>query len=128
MLYSLNRDDNFYDPELLMRDMQSEIDREMELESEGGWLQVITDSIERRKAMVSAGALAAQQLNGIQLFYYSGTVFSKAIGLEDHFMMTLIVFIMLVFVVQAAVVFANRIPQRPLLMVTTGAMTVSISS
>lgn len=125
-LYSLHRDDKTYNPEPLMRDMQADIDREMELESEGGWMQLITDPIERRKTIFSAGALVSQQVNGIQWFYYFGTVFAKAIGLEDPFMMTLIVFIIQVFVVLLAVVFANRIPRRPLLMITTGIMTVSI--
>lgn len=40
--------------------------------------------------------------------------------------MTLIVFIIQVFVVLAAVLLANKLPRRPLLMVTTGIMTVSI--
>lgn len=59
-------------------------------------------------------------------FYYFGTVFSKSIGLEDPFLMTLIVFIIQVFVVFLAVLFSNKIPRRPLLLTTTGMMMVSI--
>jgi hypothetical protein len=40
-----------------------------------------------------AGALITQHINRIQWFYYFGTMFSKSIGLEDPFLMTLIVFV-----------------------------------
>ena len=122
----LYRDDKEYDPKPVMQTIQDDLDREVEMEAESGWLQLITDPIERRKVIYSAGALVAQQINGIQWFYYFGTVFAKAIGLSDPFLMTLIVFIIQVFVVLAAVLLANKLPRRPLLMITTGIMTVSI--
>ncbi|KAK7751122.1 hypothetical protein SLS62_006951 [Diatrype stigma] len=125
-LQLLHRDDRTYDAHADMSLMQKDIDREVELEAQSSWLQLLTDPIERRKVVYSAGALIAQQINGIQWFYYFGTVFSKAIGLSDPFMMTLIVFIIQVFVVLAAVLCANHLPRRPLLMITTGIMTVSI--
>ncbi|KAI1859326.1 hypothetical protein JX265_010329 [Neoarthrinium moseri] len=125
-LEALHRDDKTYDPQPDIRGMQADIEKEMELDAEGGWMQLIADPIERRKVIFSAGALVAQQINGIQWFYYFGTVFSESIGLADPFLMTLIVFIIQVFVVLAAVLLANRLPRRPLLMVTTGIMTVSI--
>jgi len=89
-------------------------------------LQLLTDPIEQRIVIYSAAALVAQQINGIQWFYYFGTVFAKAIGLNDPFLITLIVFVIQVFVVLAAVLLANKLPRRPLLMITTGIMTVSI--
>jgi SP family sugar:H+ symporter-like MFS transporter len=122
----LYRDDKEYDPKPVMQTIQEDLDREVEMEAESGWLKLITDPIERRKVIYSAGALVAQQINGIQWFYYFGTVFAKAIGLSDPFLMTLIVFIIQVFVVLAAVLLANKLPRRPLLMITTGIMTVSI--
>lgn len=122
----LHREDKTYDHRTDMTMMQKDIDREVELEAQSSWSQLITDPIERRKVIYSAGALVAQQINGIQWFYYFGTVFSKAIGLSDPFMMTLIVFIIQVFVVLAAVLCANRLPRRPLLIITTAIMTVSI--
>jgi MFS family permease len=122
----LHRDDKSYDPEPVVRSVKEDLQREAEMEAESGWLQLVTDPIERRKVIYSAGALIAQQVNGIQWFYYFGTVFSKAIGLSDPFLMTLIVFIIQVFVVLAAVLLANKLPRRPLLMVTTGIMTISI--
>ena len=123
---SLHREDKEYDCEEDVRIIQADVDSESARMAESGWLQLVTDPIERRKVIYSAGALIAQQINGIQWFYYFGTVFAKAIGLEDPFLMTLIVFIIQVFVVLAAVIFANKIPRRPLLMITTGIMTLSI--
>lgn len=125
-LRRLNRDDKTYDPAPAVAEMEVALNEELEVQAQGGWMQLITDPVERRKVIYSAGALVAQQINGIQWFYYFGTVFSKAIGLQDPFLMTLIVFIIQVFVVLAAVLLANRLPRRPLLMVTTGIMTVSI--
>ncbi|PSK54137.1 hypothetical protein B9Z65_7943 [Elsinoe australis] len=125
-LRRLHYEDPTYDAASDISTMQSDIDAEKSLEAESGWLQLITDPIERRKVIHSAGALVAQQINGIQWFYYFGTVFSRAIGLSDPFLMTLIVFIIQVFVVLAAVLCANRLPRRPLLMITTAIMTVSI--
>ena len=125
-LRSIHREDKTFDPQPPLREMQGDIDREMEEEAEGGWLQLVTNPVERRKVSYSAGALVAQQINGIQWFYYFGTVFSKSIGLDDPFLMTLIVFLIQVFVVLAAVLFSNKIPRRPLLFVTTGIMMVSI--
>ena len=125
-LRRLHADDKTFDVKPAMRLMQDGIDRELEMEAEGGWMQLVTDPIERRKVIYSAGALIAQQVNGIQWFYYFGTVFAKSIGLEDPFSMTLIVFCLQVAVVLAAVLLANKLPRRPLLMITTGIMTVSI--
>lgn len=118
--------DKSYDPTVTVSVLRADVDREIETAQESSWLQLITDPIERRKVIYSAGALVAQQINGIQWFYYFGTVFAQAIGLEDPFLMTLIVFIIQVFVVLAAVMLANKLPRRPLLMITTSIMTVSI--
>ncbi|KAH6889728.1 general substrate transporter [Thelonectria olida] len=125
-LRRLHREDKDYDPAPVMRNMEDDLQRERASEAESSWSQLVTDKVERRKVVYSAGALVAQQINGIQWFYYFGTVFSKAIGLRDPFLMTLIVFIIQVFVVLAAVILGNKLPRRPLLMITTGIMTVSI--
>jgi hypothetical protein len=110
----------------VIQNIEKDLAQDSSEEAESTWMQLITDPVERRKVIYSAGALIAQQINGIQWFYYFGTVFSKAIGLRDPFLMTLIVFVIQVFVVFAAVLLANKLPRRPLLMVTTGIMTVSI--
>lgn len=125
-LRRIYHDDKSYDPTADIQRLQADVDREAEQANQGSWLELVTDPIERRKLIYSAGALVAQQINGIQWFYYFGTVFAQAFGLEDPFLMTLIVFIIQVFVVLAAVMLANKIPRRPLLIVTTAIMTVSI--
>ncbi|RBA13706.1 hypothetical protein FPRO05_02499 [Fusarium proliferatum] len=122
----LHHQDKHYDAKPVMQNIEEDLEKESSSEIESAWIQLIIDPIERRKVIYSAGALIAQQINGIQWFYYFGTIFSKAIGLKDPFLMTLIVFIIQVFVVLAAVLLANKIPRRPLLLITTGIMTVSI--
>lgn len=64
----LHRDDKAYDVDADVRQMQADIDQETALAAESGWLQLITDPVERRKTIYSAGALIAQQINGIQWF------------------------------------------------------------
>lgn len=125
-LASLHREDPTFDAVGAVAMMKADVDREAEIQAESSWLQLLTDPVERRKVIFSAGALIAQQINGIQWFYYFGTVFAEDIGLTDPFLMTLIVFIIQVFVVLAAVLTANKLPRRPLLIVTTSIMTVSI--
>jgi SP family sugar:H+ symporter-like MFS transporter len=122
----LHREDKQYDCQAVIRSIEKDSAKDNADDAESAWMQLITDPVERRKVIHSAGALVAQQINGIQWFYYFGTIFSKAIGLRDPFLMTLIVFIIQVFVVLAAVLLANKIPRRPLLLITTGIMTVSI--
>ncbi|KAG9516926.1 hypothetical protein KCU93_g8969, partial [Aureobasidium melanogenum] len=125
-LRSIHRDDKAYDPEQDILGLRAAMDKEISLAEESSWLSLLTDPIERRKLVFSAGALIAQQINGIQWFYYFGTVFSKAIGLKDPFLMTVIVFLIQIVTVFLAVMFANRIPRRPLLLATTAIMTISI--
>lgn len=125
-LHAIHRDDKTYTPEEDMVSLQAAIDKESNLAEESSWLSLLTDPVERRKLVFSAGALIAQQINGIQWFYYFGTVFSKAIGLKDPFLMTVIVFLIQIVTVFLAVLFANKIPRRPLLLTTTAIMTVSI--
>ncbi|EOD48664.1 Sugar/inositol transporter [Neofusicoccum parvum] len=122
----IHREDKAYSPQRDVQALQKDLDDEAALSRDSSWADLVRDPIERRKVVYSAGALIAQQINGIQWFYYFGTVFSKAIGLEDPFLMTLIVFIIQVVVVFAAVLCANKIPRRPLLLITTVIMTISI--
>ncbi|KAI5803184.1 general substrate transporter [Geopyxis carbonaria] len=122
----IHREDPTYDPAPDMDILRVDLEREHALASTSTWGSLFSDPVERRKLIFSAGALVAQQINGIQWFYYFGTVFSKAIGIADPFLMTVIVFVIQVVVVFAAVLCANRLPRRPLLLVCTGIMTVSI--
>lgn len=122
----LRRDDKTYEPSADMLTIRANLEHEAELSADSNWMDLVTDPIERRKVIFSAGALVAQQINGIQWFYYFGTVFSQSIGLDDPFLMTIIVFVIQVVTVFAAVLCANKIPRRPLLLSTTLIMMVSI--
>ena len=69
----LHREDKSYDCDGEVNALQADVARQKFEEAESGWLQLITDPVERRKVIFSAGALIAQQVNGIQWFYYFGT-------------------------------------------------------
>ncbi|KAJ4364150.1 hypothetical protein N0V83_009605 [Neocucurbitaria cava] len=125
-LRTLHKDDKAYTAEEDIRMIENSLAAEAEQSIESSWLDLVRDPVERRKVVFSAGALIAQQVNGIQWFYYFGTVFSKAIGLNDPFLMSIIVFVIQVVTVFVAVLCANTIPRRPLLLTTTLMMMGSI--
>ncbi|KAK7529050.1 uncharacterized protein IWZ02DRAFT_440802 [Phyllosticta citriasiana] len=125
-LQAIRRGELGYDPQSDLQALRQDVNEEAELTAQSSWLELITNPVERRKLIYSAGALIAQQINGIQWFYYFGTVFAKEIGLSDPFMMTVIVFVIQVFVVLAAVLTANKIPRRPALLIATIIMAISI--
>ncbi|KAK7535774.1 general substrate transporter [Phyllosticta citribraziliensis] len=125
-LQAIRRGERDYDPQGDLQALKRDVDEEAELTAQSSWLELLTNPVERRKLIYSAGSLIAQQINGIQWFYYFGTVFAKEIGLSDPFMMTVIVFVIQVVVVFAAVLCANKIPRRPLLLTTGILMIISI--
>ena len=122
-VYAHDRD---YDPEPEIARIRTVMEAEAESATESSWMSLIRDPVERRKVIYSAGALIAQQINGIQWFYYFGTTFARSIGLTNPFLMTLIVFIIQLCVVGIALVVANRVPRRPLLLTCTLIMMLSI--
>lgn len=125
----IHRDDKSYDTAAAQDEaqiLQAGLDAEMSKSAEGAWSDLIFNPIERRKLLFSAGALIAQQINGIQWFYYFGTSFSKDIGLQDPFLMTIIVFAIQLFVVTAAMLLEVRIPRRPLMITCSCIMMFSI--
>lgn len=67
-LRSLHREEKDYDPQPAIHEIQVGIEREIETEAESGWLQLLTDPIERRKVIYSAGALIAQQVSHCPIF------------------------------------------------------------
>lgn len=65
-LRAVHQDDKSYDPSEDMAMLQADLDREMAAAVESSWLDLVRDPVERRKVIFSAGALIAQQVNGIQ--------------------------------------------------------------
>lgn len=125
-LCRIHADDKAYNPAPEIVNIRRVIEQEKAGTAGGSWASLVRDPIERRKVLYSAGALIAQQINGIQWFYYFGTDFSRAIGLTDPFLMTLIVFIIQLFVVLTSLLLSNRIPRRPLMLTCTAIMMLSI--
>lgn len=77
------------------------------------------DPIERRKVIYSAGAMIAQQINGIQFFYSYGVVFAQSIGMAQPFTISLITNILQVVAVAVSVLLGNKTPRRQNLWYTT---------
>ncbi|KAI5298433.1 hypothetical protein KEM55_003399 [Ascosphaera atra] len=125
-LIRINKGDPDYQADEDLDAMHRDVEQEKLLSEQSRWIDLLVDPVERRKTLFSAGALFAQQVNGIQWFYYFGTVFSEAIGLSDPFLMTLIVFCIQLVVVFVAVLTANKLPRRPTLLITTVIMMISI--
>ncbi|KAI1028530.1 hypothetical protein LB503_002546 [Fusarium chuoi] len=64
----LHHEDKHYDAKPVIQNIEEDLEKESSSEIESAWIQLITDPIERRKVIYSAGALIAQQINGIQWF------------------------------------------------------------
>lgn len=64
----VHHEDKKYDPHKDITQLQGDLDREAALTSESSWMDLVRDPIERRKVIYSAGALIAQQINGIQWY------------------------------------------------------------
>ncbi|KAJ8133326.1 hypothetical protein O1611_g294 [Lasiodiplodia mahajangana] len=86
------------------------------------WKSLITDSVERRKVLYSAGAMFSQQICGILFFYVYGVVFAQAIGIQEPFLIQLITNILQIFAVGASVITGNKIRRRVNLLVTNSMM------
>ncbi|KAI0154790.1 general substrate transporter [Xylariaceae sp. FL1272] len=125
-LRTIHREDASYDPAEDISTIQRVIEEEKASTQGSSWVDLIRNPIERRKVVFSAGALIAQQINGIQWFYYFGTKLGYSIGLSDPFLITVIVFVIQLFVVLAALLLSNKIPRRPLLLTCTSIMMLSI--
>ncbi|KAK5064243.1 hypothetical protein LTR84_000076 [Exophiala bonariae] len=97
-------------------------ERELQNKDHSSWLSLVTNPIERRKVIYSAGALYSQQICGILFFYVYGVVFAQAIGIKQPFMIQLITNILQIFAVAAAVVTGNKVRRRHNLLVTTSMM------
>lgn len=89
------------------------------------WKSIVTDPVERRKVLYSSGAVFSQQICGILFFYVYGVVFVQNIGVEDPFLVQLIVNIVQIFAVGASVITANKVRRRVNLMVTNFIMLIA---
>ena len=121
-LRKIHRSERDYDPASDMSTLE-EMKRTEEQHAEfSSWKQLVTDPVERRKVVYSAGAMFSQQICGILFFYVYGVVFAQAIGMDDPFLIQLITNILQIFAVGASVVTGNKVRRRINLMVTTAMM------
>ncbi|KAJ9613292.1 hypothetical protein H2200_003234 [Cladophialophora chaetospira] len=121
-LQRINKGHDGYEPSRDLSILNEARDRELDNKEGSSWLALITNPIERRKVICSAGALYAQQICGILFFYVYGVVFAQAIGIKQPFMIQLITNILQIFAVGAAVLTGNKVRRRHNLLVTTGMM------
>lgn len=124
-LRRIHSGDDTYDPNRDLTILQEARERELEHQAGSSWLALLTDPVERKKVIFSAGALYSQQICGILFFYVYGVVFAQAIGIKQPFMIQLITNILQIFAVGAAVITGNKVPRRVNLLVTTGMMFVA---
>ncbi|POR34959.1 hypothetical protein TPAR_04863 [Tolypocladium paradoxum] len=124
-LRKINRSRPTYHPADDMAKLENAKRIEEEHAQFSSWKSVITDPVERRKVIFSAGAMFSQQICGILFFYVYGVVFVQAIGVEEPFLVQLIVNIVQIFAVGAAVITGNKVRRRINLMVTNCMMLVA---
>lgn len=127
-LRKINRDQP--DPEAVVDvEFKSFIDsrkEEEELSGSGGWGEIFSIPIERRKLFLVWGILVGQQIGGVQFIFSYTTTFFKSIGLTDEFLVTIIVDVIEVFGVLCSFLLVNRIGRRPLLIYTSIPMFISL--
>ncbi|KAI3557897.1 hypothetical protein CABS02_02079 [Colletotrichum abscissum] len=121
----INQSNPNYDPSEDMATAENAKNVEEEHAEFSSWGALITDPIERRKLIYSAGAMFSQQICGILFFYVYGVVFVQAIGLGDPFLVQLITNIVQIFAVGASIITVNKVRRRTNLMITNLMMLVA---
>ncbi|KAH6880646.1 general substrate transporter [Thelonectria olida] len=124
-LRKINRSQAGYDPVADLATAEASKHIEQSHAEFSFWKSILADPIERRKVIYSAGAMFSQQICGILFFYVYGVVFVQAIGVEDPFLVQLIVNIVQIFAVGASVVTGNKVRRRVNLIVTNCMMLVA---
>lgn len=90
-----------------------------------GWGSLM-HGVERRKLLIVCGTLTAQQISGVQfIFSYTTTFFANS-GVDDAFLITIIVDIIQVVGVLCSFFLVNRFGRRPLLLSTSVPMFIAL--
>lgn len=125
-LMKINQSDKDYDPTLQLKEYVKDAKLEMN-GPQGGWIELFTDPIERRKLICTAGTLAAQQITGVQFIFSYATVFSEDLHIANPFLITIIIDIIEVVGVLAGFFVVERFNRKPLLLITTAIMIASMA-
>lgn len=121
-LRRINRSQPDYNPTPELTTIQRTHQIESEQTKSSSWTSLLTDPIERRKLVFSAGAMFSQQICGILFFYIYGVVFIQEIGVADPFLVQLAINIVQIFAVGASVITGNKVSRRSNLLVTNTMM------
>ncbi|UZJ52765.1 hypothetical protein CBS101457_002085 [Exobasidium rhododendri] len=90
-----------------------------------GWKSLL-QGVEARKLLIVCGILTAQQIGGVQfIFSYTTTFFAKS-GIQDSFLVTIIVDVIEVVGVLCSFFVVNRFGRRPLLIWSSVPMFISL--
>jgi hypothetical protein len=89
------------------------------------WKSLVTDPVERRKMIYSAGAMFSQQVCGILFFYVYGVVFIQAIGVANPFLVQIVINVMQIVAMGLSVLVANKTRRRVNFMVTSIMMLIA---
>ncbi|KIW03137.1 uncharacterized protein PV09_05779 [Verruconis gallopava] len=121
----IHKSEPHYDPtsEIQMLEEAKRVQEEENAKS--SWVSLLTNPIERKKIVFSAGAMFAQQINGILFFYVYGVVFAQAIGIKQPFTIQLITNVLQIVAVGASVVTGNKVRRRLNYLITTVMMFVA---
>ena len=79
---------------------------------------IVANPVERRKLIATVGILVSQQISGVQFIFSYTTTFFALVGLEDTFIITIIVDCIEVLGVIASFFIVGRFGRRPLLIYT----------
>ncbi|TYJ52670.1 hypothetical protein B9479_006719 [Cryptococcus floricola] len=86
--------------------------------SESKWSDLWKNPVERRKFLATVGILVSQQISGVQFIFSYTTTFFALVGIQDTFIITIIVDCIEVLGVIASFFVVERYGRRPLLIYT----------
>ncbi|KFA50077.1 hypothetical protein S40293_08609 [Stachybotrys chartarum IBT 40293] len=116
-LEKINRSQENYNATNDLAALTQAVEHETAMAAQSSWASLFKDPVERRKLIVSCGAMVAQQINGIQFFYSYGVVFAQSIGIEEAFTISLITNVLQVIAVGVSVLLGNKVRRRKNLLV-----------
>ncbi|KAK8865577.1 hypothetical protein IAR55_000721 [Kwoniella newhampshirensis] len=109
--------------EILVQEQLAILNKSREEEAEASssvsrWSDLWRNPVERRKFIATVGILVSQQISGVQFIFSYTTTFFTLVGLQDTFIITIIVDCIEVLGVLASFFVVNRFGRRPLLLYT----------
>ncbi|KAE8249445.1 hypothetical protein A4X13_0g5207 [Tilletia indica] len=101
-------------------------ERELAQTQKGGWMELLRNPVERRKFLLVLGVLASQQIGGVQFIFSYTTTFFRDVGVDNEFMVTIVVDVIEVAGVLVSFPLVARYGRRPLLLLTSIPMFIAL--